>query len=241
MLESRLMNTPYQEFANTALGKRQFVDWIVRETIIVESAKKDGVDKQKDYKQALSDFKEQQKRQYEEYRDNLLVELYFRDIQQEIIVQDADIESYYNIHKQEFDAPTAYTVRHILTMDNESADKAYEEIQKGTPFEKVVGEYSQDPASAHNGGLVGPFKKGELTPEFEKVAIELSIGQVSAIVETPYGYHIILKVSQRSLPAMSFEEASLEIRRTLEREKFEGWFEAKRQELKVKVNYNTAQ
>jgi parvulin-like peptidyl-prolyl isomerase len=106
------------------------------------------------------------------------------------------------------------------------------------PFERVVREYSQDPSSIQSDGLIGPFKKGELVPEFEKVTLELNIGQVSEIVETTYGYHIIYKVSQRTLPAMSFDEAVPEIRRILEREKFDRWFEDRKKELRVKVNYD---
>ncbi|MDR2860463.1 MAG: peptidylprolyl isomerase [Elusimicrobiota bacterium] len=237
-IESRLMNTAYQEYVDTPSGKKQFIDLIVRETIMIEAAKKSGINKEKSYKEAVDDFKQQQARQFEEYKDNLLVELYFRTIQNEITISDADIQAYYNVHKEDFDAPIAYTVRHIFTADRETAEKAYNEIQKNVPFEKVVSEYSQDAASVQNGGLIGPFKKGEVVPEFENVALALKQGEVSNIVETSYGYYIIYKVSQRYLPAMSFNDAVPEIRRILEREKFDRWFEAKKQELKVKVDYD---
>jgi parvulin-like peptidyl-prolyl isomerase len=237
-IELKINNAPYQEYVNTPLGKRQFIDWIVREAVLVESAKKDGMDKEKSYKETLKDFKEQQLRQLEEYKNNLLIELYFRKIQDEISVSNEEIAAYYEAHKAEFDFPVVYTVRHILVLDRGTAEKAYEEIQRGMSFEKVVAQYSQDPSSAQNGGLIGPFRKGELVPGFEKAALSLSPGEISEIIETPYGFHIIYKVSQKTFAPISFADAAPEIRRILEREKFDEWFELKKQELGVKVNYD---
>ncbi|MDR2772270.1 MAG: peptidylprolyl isomerase [Elusimicrobiota bacterium] len=237
-IEARLANTPYQEFINTPFGKKQYLDWIVREAVLVESAKKAGIDKEKSYKDAVKDFKQQQARQLKEYETNLLVELYFRGIQSEITVTNEEIAAYYNIHKADFDAPVSYTVRHILVMDKVTADKAMQEIQSGVSFQNVAMEYSQDPSSAQNGGLMGPFRKGELVPEFEKEALSLQNDQYSGIIETSYGYHIIYKVSQKQLPAISFTDAAPEIKQILEREKFDRWFESKYKELGVKIDYN---
>jgi len=240
MLESRLASAPpaYQSYASTSLGRRQFVDTIVRETVMIEAAKQAKVDKSKEYKEIYEDFKQQQQKQLEEYRDGLMLEMYLRQIQDEMTVEEADARAYYNTNAAAYQSPISYSVRHILVTDRSAADKAYDELQKGEPFEKVVQQYSQDSASVPSGGLIGPFRIGALVPEFEKVALNLKNGETSGIVETNYGYHIIRKVSQQNLSPISYEQAEEEIKGVLARDKFERWYELKKEQLKTVVDYN---
>ncbi|MCL2390214.1 MAG: peptidylprolyl isomerase [Endomicrobia bacterium] len=241
-LEEKLAATPpaYQSYVNTPSGRKQFIDSVVREAIVVEAAKQAGVEKRKEYSEALKEFKAEQQRQLEEYKSGLLIETYIKELHSSIMASDADIQKYYDANKEEFEKPVAYTVRHILVSSKEEAESAYARLQKGESFEKVAKEISQDRGSAQNGGLIGPFRKGELVPEFEKVALSLKNNEMSGIVETSYGYHIIFKVSEQILPAVSFESAAPEIRRIIEKERFEKWFEDKRKSLGVQVNYDLA-
>lgn len=238
-LQDKLVNTPpaYQNYVNTPLGRKQFVDAVVRETIMVEAAKQAGVDKRNEYTEAIKEFKTEQERQYKEYKDALLIETYLREVHNSILASEADVEAYYEQNKEMYDKPVAFTVRHILLADKADAEAAYAELEAGTKFETVVQEYSQDRGSVQNGGLVGPFKRGEVVPEFEKAALELKNGEMSAIVDTPFGYHIIYKVSEETLPAVSFDDAKADIKRTIERERFDTWFESTKQKLGVDVNY----
>jgi parvulin-like peptidyl-prolyl isomerase len=232
------MPPAYQNFAATPLGKKQFVDSIVRETIMVESAKQAGIAKKPEYSEALKEFEESQKKQLEDYKNGLLIESYLREIQQTITSTDPDIEEYYKENKESFDNPVEYTVKHILTSDRAEAEEAFEELQKDVNFDDIAKKYSQDSGSSESGGLIGPFRKGDLVPEFEKVALELKDNEMSGIVETQYGYHIIFKVSQKTIPAISFEQAAPVIKRIVEKEKFDKWFESRRQSLGVFVNYD---
>jgi parvulin-like peptidyl-prolyl isomerase len=77
-------------------------------------------------------------------------------------------------------------------------------------------------------------------PEFEQVAINLKTNELSGIVESPYGYHIIFKVSETVLPQIPFDKAKESIRKTLEKERFDAWFAEEKQKLKVKVNYDVS-
>ena len=231
------MPPAYQNFAATPLGKKQFVDSIVRETIMVESAKQAGIAKKPEYTDALKEFEESQKRQMEDYKNGLLIESYLREIQPTITASQSDVEAYYQKNKEFFDEPVEYTVKHILTSDKTEAEAALAELAKGAKFDDMAKKYSQDSGSSENGGLIGPFKKGDLVPEFEKVALGLKDNEMSGVVETQYGYHIILKVSQKTIPSIGFEQAVPVIKRIVEKEKFDKWFESKRQNLGVSVNY----
>ena len=239
-LNERLAATPaeYQKYASTAIGKKQFIDAILKETVVVEAAKKAGVEKREDYKNALSAFETEQKKQLSDYKNGLLIESYIKEIHEAIEPNDEEIKKYYDDHKDLFDQPIAYTVRHILVADLQSAQNALERLNNGESFEKVAKEVSQDSGSAANGGLIGPFKKGDLVPEFEEAVVNLKTNEMSGIVETPYGYHIVFKVSEQKLPAISFEQAKETIRKMLEKEKFDNWFSKQKENLNVKVNYN---
>ncbi|MCL2143955.1 MAG: peptidylprolyl isomerase [Endomicrobia bacterium] len=242
-LSEKLQNTPpaYQSYVNTSLGRKQFIEAVVRENIMLEAAKQAGVNKRADYTEALADFKRDQERQYNEYRDGLLIETYLKEVHTGISAGDSDVEEYYNANREMFDAPVAYTVRHILLTDKEEAEAVYARLQQGERFDDTAKEVSQDSGSAANGGLIGPFKRGDLVPEFEKAALALNDNELSEIVKTSYGFHIILKISEQALPAVTLEQAKPEIKRIVDRERFDKWFESTRQKLGVTVDYDKAE
>lgn len=240
VLSEKLASTPpaYQNYVNTPVGRKQFIDAVVRENIMIEAAKQAGVNKRSEYTQALDEFKNEQARQFNEYKDGLLIETYLKEVHSGVAASAEDIENYYQENKNLFDHPVSYTVKHVLVTDREVAEKAFERLEAGESFDAVAQEVSEDRGSSQNGGLIGPFKRGDLVVEFEKAALELKDNEMSGIVETPYGFHIILKVAEQELPAYTYDQASAEIKRILERERFEKWFEDIRSSLGVTVNYD---
>ncbi len=86
------------------------------------------------------------------------------------------------------------------TMTKDQAKAKAEEILKQlTPenFAAMAKKYSQEPGAAQSGGDLGWFGKGDMVPAFEDAAFKLQKGQISDVVETPFGYHIILKTDER--------------------------------------------
>lgn len=81
--------------------------------------------------------------------------------------------------------------RHILVDEEEQAKAALERIQKGEDFAKVAEEVSTDTMSKEQGGDLGWFPRGQMLAEFDEAAFALQPGQVSDVVQTYYGYHII--------------------------------------------------
>jgi len=121
--------------------------------------------------------------------------------------------------------------RHILVKTEEEAKAALERIRAGEDFAKVAEEVSTDPGSKDKGGDLGWFPKGTMLPEFEKVAFETPVGQISEPVKTDYGYHII-KVEgheERELPAYV-----LQSRR---QEAFNKWLEEARAKANIVENW----
>jgi peptidyl-prolyl cis-trans isomerase D len=121
----------------------------------------------------------------------------------QITIDEAEIERYYQRHKVEFDIPEQVRVAHILIRVGSDADQATREKKKelaekvlaearaGKDFADLARKYSDDKASVAQGGDLGYFTHGTMVEAFEKVAFNLKPGEISDLVETPFGYHII--------------------------------------------------
>jgi peptidyl-prolyl cis-trans isomerase D len=118
-------------------------------------------------------------------------------------VSDADIQSYYDAHKADYDVKEQVRARHILIAVPQGADaktdaaaKAKAEgllkqLRGGADFAALAKANSDDPGSKDSGGELGFFTRGRMVPEFEKAAFALQPGQISDLVKTSFGYHII--------------------------------------------------
>ncbi|MBI5443402.1 MAG: peptidylprolyl isomerase, partial [Deltaproteobacteria bacterium] len=133
-------------------------------------------------------------------------------------VTEEQAKKFYGENKAKFTSPEQVRASHILLQvppaaKQEDRSKAYakaKELQaraaKGEDFVTLAKENSQDPGSATRGGDLGFFAKEQMIPAFSTAAFALKPGQVSDVVETPYGYHII-KLTERKAPAQqSFDQ-----------------------------------
>jgi len=127
------------------------------------------------------------------------------------VVTDAEAKAFYDQNPKMFDAGERVHARHILLRVPDGAgpevkkaarakaEAALARVRKGEDFAAVAREVSEDPGSAPHGGDLGAFGKGQMVPPFEQAAFALPAGQISGLVESPFGFHVI-KVQER-LPA----------------------------------------
>lgn len=172
---------------------------------------------------------------------------YKSDFDKEVTISDEEIQKYYDENKKMFYRDEA-KASHILisTLDEndkelskekkEEAKKKAEEILKkakaGEEFAGLAEEHSQDPGSGAKGGDLGYFSKGEMVPEFEKAVFALKVGEISDLVESEYGYHII-KLTDRVEEQTSLEDNKDSIKETLLKEKFAASVEKLAKDAKV--------
>lgn len=83
------------------------------------------------------------------------------------------------------------SARHILVDDEATATEVLSKIEAGEDFAELATEYSKDPGSVGTGGSLGYFAKGVMVAEFENAAFALNIGEVSDMIQTTFGFHII--------------------------------------------------
>ncbi|MGL5506393.1 MAG: peptidylprolyl isomerase, partial [Paraclostridium sp.] len=136
---------------------------------------------------------------------DIAIKNYKADFEKKTKISDEDAKSYYDKNKDEFYVDEVQA-SHILISTNDENDKPLSEAKKkeakkkaeqilkqvkdGGDFEKLAKENSDCPSS-EKGGDLGYFGKGEMVPEFDEVAFKLKEGEISDIVETQFGYHII--------------------------------------------------
>lgn len=139
------------------------------------------------------------------------------------------------------------TVKHILllTQGKSEQEKAgiYKKMQgilarakNGEDFDQLAATYSEDPGSKDKGGLYEDFERGTMVKPFEDAAFSVPVGELSDIIETQYGYHI-LKVIDRKKESRSFEEVKPEIKQKLVKEKDRDFVNHHIEKLKEESNY----
>lgn len=227
----------YQQYVASPEGRRQFLNLLIRERVVYLEAKKAGLQRDAAYRKALRQFKAKWRRELKDYQESLLIDLCLQRLRSnELAVTEAEVQRYYDAHVADYAHPVEIEASHILVNSLEDADKALARLKKGEPFAAVARTMSMDPATAVRGGRLTPFQKGTLVPEFEEAAARLRTGEVSGIVKTPFGYHLIKKLGQKNLPPRPFEGAKNEIRDRLQREKFDQWAALAQTSLGVKVD-----
>jgi len=150
------------------------------------------------------------------------------EVNAKVAVADAEVGTFYQQNLDRFKQGETVHASHILIGVPQNATPAQKAeaktraqaalklVKSGTPFAEVAKRKSQDPGSAQNGGDLGFFPKGQMTPAFEAAAFELKPGAVSGIVETPFGFHIIKVIERRAPRTAPLEEVGGQIRQFLE-------------------------
>jgi peptidyl-prolyl cis-trans isomerase D len=155
----------------------------------------------------------------------------------QVSVSDADIKSYYDQNIKRYSVDEQRQASHILISANKDAPAAEKEAAKAKAenllaqvrknpgeFAKLAKEHSQDPGSAERGGDLGFFGKGMMVKPFEDAAYKLNQGEISDVVESEFGYHIIQVTAVKPGAVKSLDEVkgdiAAEIKKQLAAKKF---------------------
>jgi peptidyl-prolyl cis-trans isomerase D len=153
-------------------------------------------------------------------------------IRQSLQVSDDMLKVQYQANIQQYQVPNQVHVQHILFMTVGKTDAEVEEIKKkaedvlkqarkGAKFDELAKKYSEDPGSKDKGGDLSWIRQGQTVPEFEKTAFSLAPGQISDLVKTQYGFHIIKVIEKETAHTKPFEEVKESLRPNLLRDQAE--------------------
>ena len=148
--------------------------------------------------------------------------LTFLELRDRTAVTEEEIENYFETHEREY--RYEYRVSHILVSTLEEAQEVKELLERNS-FAWVANRHSIDPV-ARRGGDLGYLSKGNMIPEFENVIFDMEPGEVSDVVKSDFGYHIIKLVGMReSLVTVDMEDVRAQIVNMLIMEKREKAYE----------------
>lgn len=159
-----------------------------------------------------------------------------KDAEGKVTVDAAELQRYYNSHQDEYRLPDRVRVRHILINtpppgpdgkpDQKGVDEArakaadiLKQVKAGGNFAELAKKYSQDPGSAVKGGELPWAQRGGFVAEFEKAAFALNPGQISDLVQTSYGFHIIQTEEKEAARVKPLAEVKNEIEKTVKAQK----------------------
>ena len=149
-----------------------------------------------------------------------------------ITVSDDQAKAFYAKHSADFEQPETAHVRHILLMTldpttrsplptnavaakRKQIDDLLKQARAGGDFAALAKQYSEDPGSKVNGGELPEFSRGQMVPEFESAAFALTNNQVSDVVTTMYGYHVIKMIDKTAARKFAYTDTLPQINKSV--------------------------
>jgi peptidyl-prolyl cis-trans isomerase SurA len=251
LYENKLQPPPEEERAalrekvlNGIVEKRLQLQQAEKEKIVVEDSEmKEQLDEIRKKLGASTEaqFEEQIKAQgltlegvKKRLYDQLMVQrIIRRRVALRVTVTEEDIDQYLNANREKLETGLTFEARHILFLPQAGAgedgwqsarrraDDVYGRVMAGEDFGDLAAEFSEDAATAKNGGRLGILKRGELAADIEKAVLRLSPGEHSAPFRSEVGYHLFELDSKETLAGEQLAQARNQIRDILYRQKYD--------------------
>jgi foldase protein PrsA len=209
-LEKEILNQLINEKLILQEAKRQkiFIDPFEVEKIMEDIKSKL---REEDFKSILKKRNITEEKLKKEYEDNLLkMKIIDKEVRSKVNIDERKIRERLENYKYKIRAS------HILVKNRREAEEILKKIDKGEDFEELAKKYSLCP-SKKRGGDLGFFTKGQMVSAFEEASFSLSKGEISEIIKTKFGYHIIRLEEKKKLT----DKELMKIREKIEKELFE--------------------
>lgn len=230
-----------QSYLRSPTGRKELLELLVRRKIILAEADAKAPDAETKTLLAELDkqYKEQQKQlkdHFGEEQERLRVTQFMKSLKEgPLKVTEEDVQRFWEKENE-------VRAAHILVSHRSLADTLRKKISDGEKFETLAKAFSEDTASAAKGGDAGYLLPGSLVPEFESALFSMKKGEISDVVVSPYGFHIIRRGDDRALSDHALDDAlKTRLRRTMESQKLQAWFESTRSRHRITINNENLQ
>jgi parvulin-like peptidyl-prolyl isomerase len=218
--------------------QKRVVDGLITQELVYGDAKKNGVLKSKEYKEAYSEVVKRIEKQ-------LAAKVWEQQEFEKVKVTDKEIKDYFAKNSAEFVEKERVHARHILVKTEEEAKeitktlKAFKGDKLETEFIKLAKEKSTGP-SGPKGGDLGWFPKGQMVPEFNDAVFKMATKSVSEPIKTQFGYHVIYLEDKKDGKKLTLDEVKSFIDQKLKVEQFKTIMDKKMEALKssAKITFN---
>ncbi len=205
------------------LDKSMVLDQMISEKLLIQEAKNMGLEED-------NDVLEQIKKMTEQILVQVLME---REILDKVEVKDEEISEYYEQNKDSFTEKEQVHLYNILLETEEEAQDVLEQLKAGKDFSEIAKEKSTGPSAAQGGDL-GYLSKGTIILEIEEVVFALVLEELSEVIKTDFGFHILKITEKKTETIKVLEEVKEDIIQTLLPDKQKDAFENLLEELKSK-------
>ena len=196
--KAEFLDPSFQKYIQTPQGRENFLNYLISERLLLQDAQFKNLQNDPEYEQEIADIIKLQEENLQRskeilLRKKLMEELYSQGI---IYVSEEEIKAYYKKY------PYEIKILQILLNDAQEAAQvmnAVKNTKTQNSFKEAVAKFSKDPLAKQNKGALEPFIPGEYLPEIEVPAANSSVGQVQGFIQTPLGFHIIMKVGEDKL------------------------------------------
>ena len=211
-------------------GRKKFLEELITRELLLQESRKRGLDRDRALVERVERFKER----------SVLDHLMREEVDSRITVTLEEMKAYYAANPGSFTAPDDLRASHILIKTEEDALDVKKRLDQGEDFAALARKVSLDLSTKFKGGDLGPIKKGQTVPQFEKTLLALKVGETSHPVTTQFGYHVI-KLNDRTTGApLSFEDAKDQVKEQIQVEKKRKRFDELVASLRAKAKLRVA-
>lgn len=218
----------YQNYVLTPNGRRQFLDVLIREKMVLAAAAKSEVSQSAEYKAEMARLRAEEQERVQDGREFLLTRLWLEELRGKGVLK-ASAQEAKEYHKK---YPVEVQVRHILISNPDEAGAMAKKIRAGVNFAAMAKENSLDAVTAADGGRMPSAIYGEIIPELEDVVFRMRVGEISGPIKSKFGYHVLKKDSERNLP---FDDAQDRMLKLLEKQKLDRYLQSIQEKFPVEV------
>lgn len=219
----------YQDYVLTPSGRRQFLDVLIREKLVLAAAQHSDVPRAADFRSRLEQLRKDEEDRVRDGSEVLLTTMWIEDLRNRGVlkVTDAEIGDY--LAKN----PVEVEIRHVLLATPAKAEEVAKRLRAGANFAKVAQEESLDASTASQGGRFPPLMYGEVIPELEEVVFKMRVGEIGGPLKSKFGYHVVKKDAEHRLAGSA--ETRERVSHLLEKQKLDAYLQQKQEMFPVEV------
>ena len=218
----------YQDYVLSPSGRRQFLDVLIREKLVLSAAQQSEVPRSAEFRAQLEKLRKEEEERVREGGDYLLTSMWVEDLRRRgaLKVDENAVREYLAKHPFEVD------MRHVLLASPEVAAQVAKQLRSGANFAKVAKEQSLDGATSANGGKLPSSLYGEVIPELEEVVFRMRGGEIAGPLKSKFGYHVLRKDGEKRV---SLEEGRPRVARLLEKQQLDSYLQSIQDKFPVEV------
>ncbi|NQT65320.1 MAG: peptidylprolyl isomerase [FCB group bacterium] len=208
---------------NNEQGRKKLLEELINQNLYLADAIDSKIEETAEYQNEMARMKEV-----------ILTQVNVNTTMKGIGIVETEIEQFFNKNRSKYDLPDSTNTSHILVDRENLINEIHAKLMKNEiEFTDAAKEHSKCPSS-QKGGELGMYPRGQMVPEYEAVAFNMKVGEVSKPVKTQFGYHIIKLNAKEDAMEAKFEDVKTQVANELRSKKQNEAYSNKLQELREK-------